>query len=321
VTKQLVEEGVGPHVVGRSPFEVERFRRSVFVEYANADLFFAPIETACWDIVGKEVGRPVYELLGGWTAPTTETRRRDATYDDSLAVDAAYCLGILPEAESTAAAKRVRDAGYDVLKTKGGRDWQTDVARVVAMHEAVDGELRFRLDPNQGWRVDEAVRAARALDRAGIALDYLEQPIRVDDHRSLARLRQRTGQPIAANEDTYLPHNLGALVQAGAMDVAVLDLTPLGGISGLRAAAAVCEEGNVPYTHHCAFDLGVRTAAIAHATCGIPGFSLPVDTTYYAWEADVLTDPLTVEAGSVRVPDGPGLGVAVDMDAVRRFGS
>jgi L-alanine-DL-glutamate epimerase-like enolase superfamily enzyme len=321
VTETIIEDGVGPHVLGRSPFEVERFRRSVFIEYANADLFFSPVEIACWDIVGKALDRPVYELLGGWTAPSTETRRRDGSYDQSLSVDAAYCLGILPPEESAAAAERARDAGYSVLKTKAGRDWQEDVARVRAMHDAVDGDLTFRLDPNQGWRLDEAVRVAGALDRAGIGLDYLEQPIRVDDHASLATLRQRTTQPIAANEDTYVPHNLGSMIRAGAMDVAVLDMTPLGGISGLRQAAAVCEEANVPFTHHCAFDLGVRTAAIAHAASGIPGFELPVDTTYYAWEDDVLVDPLTITDGAIAVPDGPGLGVDVDPAAVSEYES
>ncbi|MFB6217668.1 MAG: N-acylamino acid racemase, partial [Halobacteriaceae archaeon] len=80
VTVSIIEEGVGPIVAGHSPYEVEAFRRLFFIEYTNADLFFAPVEMACWDLVGKDVGRPVYELLGGWTAPATTERRRDADY-------------------------------------------------------------------------------------------------------------------------------------------------------------------------------------------------------------------------------------------------
>lgn len=318
-TVSMIEEGVAPLVTGWSPFELERIQRAVFMEYANPSLFFAPVETACWDIVGKTLDRPVYELLGGWTAPETEGRRRDAGAAVASAVPAAYCLGILSPEESAEHAQYVRDQGYSILKTKAGRDWRQDVERIVAMHKAVDGELEFRLDPNQGWRLDEAVRVAAALEDAGIYLQYMEQPIRVDDHGSLANLRQRTRQPIAANEDTYIPNNPIQLVQNDAVDVAVVDFTPLGGITGLRKAAATLESGNVPLAHHCAMDLGVRTAAIVHAVRGIPGFNLPMDTTYYAWEDDVVETPLDIEDGSILTPDGAGLGIEVDPDKIAEY--
>jgi L-alanine-DL-glutamate epimerase-like enolase superfamily enzyme len=206
-----------------------------------------------------------------------------------------------------------------VLKTKAGRDWRQDVRRIEAMHDEVDGALEFRLDPNQGWRPDQAVRVGAALADAGIYLQYMEQPIRVDNHRSLTRLRQRLRQPIGPNEDTYIRHNLRELIEAGAMDVAVLDLTPAGGIAGLRQQAAIVEDAGIPAVHHCAFDLGIRTAAILHATSGIPGFSLPPDSTYYAWEGDVVADPHELDEGRLTVPDGPGLGVTVDPEAVAEY--
>jgi len=89
VTMSIIEDGIAPLVVGRSPFEVESLRRDLFIEYTNPDLFFAPIEIACWDIVGKALDKPVYELLGGWTAPTSETRRRDPDFVGTEAVDVA----------------------------------------------------------------------------------------------------------------------------------------------------------------------------------------------------------------------------------------
>jgi len=324
-TESIIEDGVAPLVEGQSPYETERLRRQVFIEYANADLFFAAVETACWDIVGKDLGKPIYELLGGWTAPTQtgQRHRDDAGADDRTDGPAdlpvAFCLGILPPEESRAKAAQALDAGFSVLKTKAGRDWQQDVARIEAMDDEVDGRLEFRLDPNQGWTLDQAVRVAAELEDRGIYLQYMEQPIRVDSHRSLARLRQRTRQPIAPNEDTYISHNLRDLIEAGAMDVAVLDLTPAGGIAGLRQQAAIVEDAGVPAAHHCAFDLGIRTAAICHAVSGIPGFSLPPDSTYYAWEGDVLAEPLTVENGALSVPDRPGLGIEVDESDVDEY--
>jgi len=322
-TESIIEDGIGPLIEGQSPFEVERLRRQVFIEYTNIELFFAAVETACWDIAGKALDKPIHELLGGTTAPELTTAMNadaaDRKSETDREVEFAFCLGILSPEESRVKAQEALDAGFNVLKTKAGRDWQQDVARIQAMHDEVDGQLKFRLDPNQGWTLDQAVRVGAALEDSGILLQYMEQPIRVDSHRSLARLRQRLRQPIAPNEDTYIPHNLRSLIEAGSMDVAVLDLTPAGGIAGLRQQAAIVEDAGVPFTHHCAFDLGIRTAAILQAVHGIPGFSLPPDTVYYAWEDDVIQDHFEVTEGKMTVPDDPGLGVDVDQEAIEEY--
>lgn len=318
-TRAVIEDGVAPWVVGRSPFEVESFRRQLFIEYTNVDMFFAPIEIACWDIVGKELDKPIYELLGGWTAPTATTRTGTPDREETHAVDIAYCLGILPPEDSREHAAKALAEGYTVVKTKAGRDWHQDVERIKAMHDEVDGQLEFRLDPNQGWSLEDAVRVGALLEDAGIYLQYMEQPIRVDAHSSLARLRERTRQPIGPNEDTYIAHNLRELIERGALDVAVLDMTPVGGITAVRQLAGIAEDAGIPATHHCAFDLGIRTAAITHTVTGIPGFTLPPDSVYDAWEDDIITEPLTVTDGRIVVPDDSGLGVDVDQEKLEEY--
>lgn len=321
-TVSIIEDGIRPLVLGQSPFELETLRRQVFIEYANADMFFAPVEVACWDIVGKSLDKPVYELLGGWTAPEqTDVKHRDHQdeYHDRHEIELAYCLGICPVAESRNRAAEVAEMGYSVLKTKAGRDWKEDVERIRAMHDEVDGELEFRLDPNQGWTVDQAIRVGSRLADEGIYLQYMEQPIRVDAHESLASLKTQTGQPMGPNEDTYISHNLRRLITAGAIDVAVVDLTPAGGITGVRQQAAIAEDAGIPIAHHCAFDLGIRTAAIMHAVHGIPGFTLPPDTVYYGWEDDVIADPFEITDGTMSVPQGAGLGIEVERDSIEEY--
>lgn len=69
-TESIIEDGVGQLIRGQSPFETERLRRQVFIEYTNIELFFSAVETACWDIVGKALNKPVFELLGGQQHPT-----------------------------------------------------------------------------------------------------------------------------------------------------------------------------------------------------------------------------------------------------------
>lgn len=150
VTITVLEDGIAPWVVGHSPYEVEGLRRQNFVEYTNTDMFFSPIEVACWDIVGKALDKPIYELLGGWTAPNQTERPFESQESNVLPVDVAYCVGILSPEESREHATKALEDGYTVLKTKAGVDWKQDVKRIVAMDEAVSGELDFRLDPNQG---------------------------------------------------------------------------------------------------------------------------------------------------------------------------
>lgn len=321
-TVSVIEDGVAPMVEGQSPFELERFRRQVFIEYTNANMFFAPIETACWDIVGQALDRPIYELLGGWTAShQTNMRHREhvAHGADEDAVEFAYALGIFPPEESREYARRALEEGYSVLKTKAGRDWQTDVERIVAMHEEVDGELEFRIDPNQGWTPEDAVRVAARLEDAGVYLQYMEQPIRVDNHGSFAAIRNRTKTPIAANEDTYIPRNLREMIDRDAIDAAVVDITPSGGIAGVRHLAGIAEDGGISVAHHCAFDLGIRTAAILHTVHSTPAINLPSDTAYFGWEADVIEEPFEIGDGRIPVPDDPGLGIDVNTDAVDRY--
>lgn len=318
-TRSILCDGIAPLVLGRSPFEVEALWRSTFVEYTNVAMFFAPFEMACWDLIGKHVDRPVYELLGGWTAPSVTERPGDGRHDPDPYIECAYCVGILPPAASREQAVRAHELGHSVLKTKAGRDWKQDVERIIAMHDAVDGALEFRVDPNQGWRFDEAVRVGAALSDAGIYLQYLEQPIRVNAHDTLAALRDRLTQPIAPNEDTYIAQNVRRLAARGAVDALVVDITPVGGITGLRHTLAIAEDAGIGVAHHCAWDLGIKTAAILHAVYGLPGFSLPPDSVYYAWEDDILADPFEFVDGAIRVPDGPGLGIDVDHDKLERY--
>lgn len=233
-TRAILEDGIAPWVVDHSPFEGQGLRRQMFIEYTNVDMFFAPIEIACWDIVGKALEKPIYELLGGWTAPTQTSRMGAPDHTSASEVPVAYCVGILSPEESRQHARRALEAGHPVLKTKAGRDWKQDVERIVAMDDEVDGQLDFRLDPNQGWRFDEAVRVGASLADRGVYVQYLEQPIRVDAHGTLVKLRERKAQPIGPNDVTYIEHNLQEMIRRSALDVAVLDMTPAGGITAVH---------------------------------------------------------------------------------------
>jgi L-alanine-DL-glutamate epimerase-like enolase superfamily enzyme len=187
------------------------------------------------------------------------------------------------------------------------------------MDEEANGRLDLRLDPNQGWSYEDAVRVGARLEDAGVYLQYLEQPVRTEAYGTYKRLRERLRQPIAVNEDTYFAHHLHHLVREDAIDVACIDIVPAGGILRAKDQAAVADDAGVSVSHHNGFDLGIKQAAVLHTVATTPGINLAPDSIYYAWDDYLLAEPLTVEEGSMPVPEGPGLGIDVDEATVERY--
>jgi L-alanine-DL-glutamate epimerase-like enolase superfamily enzyme len=300
-TKAVFESVVVPPLIGRSVWEFNAVIEECYFPYVKIEPFIGAFEMAMFDALGKHFDTPVSRLLGG-------------AYDS--AVDVACPVGILDLDRSRRRARYAVDKGYSVLKTKAGPDWQQDVERILEMDDETDGELEFRVDPNQGWSIDEAVRAGAELHSQNVNVQYLEQPVRLDSVGNYASLRSRLSIPIAVNEDTYFKHNLMTLIRSDAIDVAVVDIVPAGGIIQMRKLAGLAEHAGVSLAHHCGFDLGVKTSAMLHAVAATPAISLPADTVYDGWADYVIEDPFTVEDGHLEVPTGPGLGVTVDESKV-----
>lgn len=303
----LVEELIEPEVVGRSVWEMEAvvdaFGSFSTMYYTDVTSYVGGVEMAMWDALGKHLGKPVHQLIGG--------KSRDS-------IPVAFCLGLLTPEESREYARFALEEGFSVLKTKASRYWRADVERVKAMHDEVDGQLEFRVDPNQLWSFEDAVRVGAKLEDAGIHLQYMEQPIRVDSFGTLKSLRNRLQTPIAINEDAYFLRNLSSAAALDAVDAAVVDLVPAQGILGLKRLAGIASDFGISLAHHSNFDLGIKNAAKLHTVASLPSFQLPIDTVYYAYEDYLLENPLEIENGRMKVPTEPGL-AAVDEDKVEQY--
>jgi L-alanine-DL-glutamate epimerase-like enolase superfamily enzyme len=308
-TRVLFEELIEPHLVGESVWEIESFleeRREAAPAYApeTVEAFLGGVEMAMLDAWGKHLGVPVHQLLGGKCSDTVEF---------------AFALGIMSPEESREHAQWAYKNGFTTLKTKAGVDWRQDVERIVAMDDETDGNLDFRLDPNQGYTLEDAVRVAASLEDEGVYLQYLEQPVRIDSFGTYKRLRERVQTPIATNEDLYMNHNLHHLVKEDAIDVGVIELVAAGGILRMKQLAGVAADAGISLSHHSGRDLGVKTAAVLHAVSSTPAVNLPPDTVYYAYEDDIIESPFQFEDGALPVPDDPGLGVTVDEHKVESY--
>lgn len=304
VTKAVIRDVIAPELEGIHVDQAGAVLESMYYPYVRLDPFLGAVDTALWDLRGKQYGASVAELLGGATRES---------------IDVAFCLGILEPEEAASHAAEAAAAGFDRLKTKAGSAWEADVERVTAMHDAVDGALSFRLDPNQGWSLPETLCALNRLEARGITLEYLEQPLPTETFGSYSQLRSRTATPIGVNEDTYFRGNLQALLRRDAVDVAVIDLVPAGGLENARQQARTAGDQGVSVSHHSGFDLGIKTAAVLQLAASTPAIDLPPDSVYYGWADYLLESPFELENGAYTVPDGPGLGVAVDEGKVDQY--
>lgn len=202
---------------------------------------------------------------------------------------------IVPEVGADLAAQYARAGGCSTAKVKvGGQDLRADGARVEAVAAALGSSGKVRVDVNGTWDVDTAVRALRELEAAARSggvdgLEYVEQPCATVDE--LAALRRRTSTPIAADESVRIPGNADAVVAAGAADLIILKVNPLGGV---RRCLEIAEMAGLPVVVASAMESSVGLAAgvaLARAlpelpyACGLgTGNLLATDTVAETWK-------------------------------------
>jgi L-alanine-DL-glutamate epimerase-like enolase superfamily enzyme len=292
------EEALRRQAVGRDPFDLEAW----YAENKLGGHLASAVEMAMWDLIGHATRQPLYRLLGG------AVRKK---------VELAACMGIRPYGEAKAIARQYVQEGFTTLKTKAGRRAEEDLEMVRGIRDGAGDRLKLRIDPNMGYAPDVAFPLARDLEKYN--LEYFEQPMPQGLIADAARLRRRTRTPIGLNESVTTPEVVLQILQLGAADVLLPDTYQCFGILGVKKVAALAEAAGVPCVFHCSHDLGLKTAAMLHVVASSPGFTLANDCTYYGLEDDILTEPHHIERGFMTVPEGPGLGVAVDERKLAKY--
>jgi L-alanine-DL-glutamate epimerase-like enolase superfamily enzyme len=274
------------------------------------------LEIAIWDLVGRAHGEPLWRLLGG------STGRIGAYASTGELVDAE---------ERVQRCRALRDAGVRAVKIRlHSRDWRLDLPVIEAVREAVP-ELEVMVDANQGWRMpgdltpswdrDTAAEFAHELERLGIY--WLEEPLPTDDLEGYASL-SRNGLRIAAGEMVRTASEARELLLRGGVDVIQTDVVLSGGIEGCRRVAEIAASAGrlwAPHTWSNGYGLLANLhAALAFSTC--PYLEVPFDPPAWSAERRDWLLPVTIEIagdGSVGPPDGPGLGVVPEFDALERY--
>jgi L-alanine-DL-glutamate epimerase-like enolase superfamily enzyme len=259
---------------------------------------------ALYDLCGKALGVPVYNLLGG-------------RYHVEIPWFA-FLQGDSPEELAENAVEYV-GRGFDPLYLKVGQGEAHDLATVAAVRNAVGPKPRLRLDANESWDRFTALGMARRL--AGFDIDWLEQPTPFYDIEGVALLRAESPIRIALDQAIYTDYDILRTIRAGAADVVVLGFHETGGLLPLRKAAAVAAAGGIALNRHGVLgETGISTLAALQILSTIPNLTDGHQVMHQLYVEDILVDGLiSIEGGRTAVPDRPGLGVELDWDRVAKF--
>jgi glucarate dehydratase len=306
------------YLVGHDPAHLEEMRFLIANPtaslYNNRTQILAALEFACLDILGQKWNVPVSEILGG----RLQDRVPFASYLFFRYPNSDDGFGEVRTVEQLVAhARDLKNRyGFTSHKLKGGvfhPEYELECYRAVAA--ALDGD-RFRFDPNAVWSTEQAIWFGQAIE--DIKNDYLEDP--VFGLNGMRRTREKVRMPLATNTVVVDFEQLAMNVLNTAVDVILLDTTFWGGIRQCVKAAGVCETFQLGVAVHSSGELGIQLATMLHLGAVIPNLSFAADAHYHHLTDDIIEGgKFNYEDGSIKVPDGPGLGVRLNRDKLGEY--
>ncbi len=257
----------------------------------------APLDIAMWDAAGKTLGQPLYRLLGG--------------YRDRLPAYASDRLWYsLSTDELVASARQHAANGFRALKLRLGKEAAParEAQRVHAVREAVGPDVDIMVDGTESWTLPQAMQTGRALQDAGIT--WLEDPVHHQDVAGLARVALHLDIPVTGGEHLYQLDDFRRLLDARGVDIAIMDLARVGGITPWRKIAALAQAHHVPVCGHVVPEIHV------HLLTAVPNGHL---IEYMPRSEAILQSTLQLDDGQLIAPQAPGLGIELNPDAVERY--
>lgn len=315
---ELAFAGLKPYLVGHDPFDLNRMRYAICNPtaslYNNRTQLHAALEFACLDIIGKRLGVPVYQLLGG--------RVRDsvgfASYLFFRYADRRSGKGEVRTIEQLLDHARALKAehGFSAHKLKAGvfhPDYELECFRALAAEFPGD---TLRYDPNAALSVEEALRFGQAI--SDLRNDYFEDP--TWGLAGMRRLREKLSIPLATNTIVIDFEQLATNVRDPAVDVILLDTTFWGGIRACVRAAQICDTFGLGIAVHSSGELGIQLATMLHLGAVLPNLVFTADAHYHHLADDIIVGgKMRYENGAIAVPEAPGLGVELDRDKLATY--
>jgi L-rhamnonate dehydratase len=304
--------GLREILVGRDPFDIEQiwelmYRMTNYYGRLGVVMHaMSGVDMALWDILGKASGKPVHRMLGG-------------SFVDSAR---AYASMLMPETatETREAVRKYVEQGFTAVKLGYGPLGQSvrkDVELAEAAKEAAGSNVEVMIDIGHGYSLKMALQAAKEFEDIGIY--WMEEPFPPEAIHDYQRLCDSTALRIAAGEQDVGRWTFRRLIWDAHLDVLQPDISRVGGLTEAKKIAAMAHEMNRPCVPH-AFRSGVLVAACLHLIAAIPNSEfLEFSVTESALRRELLMTPFQAVNGRVVVPSGPGLGIDINPETIKKF--
>jgi L-alanine-DL-glutamate epimerase-like enolase superfamily enzyme len=293
-------------IVGHDPQRIEaivaRLHEAAGANCGPAGIFLlalSAIDVALWDIKGKALDLPLWKLLGG-------ARDRVPTY-----ASGALRRG-LTDQQAAIAARRLVAKGFVEMKMQlalpGNPTVTDEIRRARLVREAIGPDIRLMCDINQRWRPEQAIDMGRRIEDVG--LFWLEDVTTFDDYAGLARVTAALSTPIAGGEYVWGMVPFRQMIEARSIDLVMIDLARVGGITPWMKVAGMAEAFNLPVVSHVVPEMHL------HLIAAVPN-GLTVE--YMPWMLKLYQETPAIENGELVLPNKPGLGLVFDEAVVARY--
>ena len=319
VIKITIDNIITPILIGKDPVETETRWQEMIRATSASDMggavycAVAGLDIAMWDLKGKALGVPIYQLLGG------KTKDKIRMYASSLRRD------LTPLEEARRASSLVEE-GYTAYKLHsalpGAIDHPSDqtIATVTEVRKAVGPDIEILVDVNGAFSAHHAIEIGKALENLGVF--HFEEPRPHYDLAGLASVADALDIPIASGEMIYTHHQYKDLINWGKIDIIQPDIVKVPGFTEFQRIAAVASSFGKPMTAH---NTQPTISTVAHLHACAAFANMPYAQEYNIEpisirdERPILKEPLKLVDGYFEVPTGPGLGIELDDETIRRF--
>lgn len=309
-----VRDYYGPHLIGAELTDIELIWSDFDRILPKNGAARAALDYAMHDALGKALGVPAHDLIGGcaresipleWSVAMTDTAEE-----------------LVDKCQQARDEHGIRNFS---LKSGGSEGWMADVRMVAALREAMGDDITIGVDTNTGWTISESIRAIKEMQKYDLA--YVEQPSAPDDLAGLAFIRQSVaGVAVIADECLNTLSDAYAIAQAKAADVLCVKLMKVGGMAQARKVTAVAEAAHLQVNvGGTAIMSQLEAAAIAHYCATVPDHRFLDGGEFIFGLGGMMDDPLVPEPdfviadGHAKVPTAPGLGIVPDEAAINKL--
>src|SRR4051794_29703199 len=305
---RIAVEELAALTIGEDPMRIEhivaRLRNGTGDSCGPGGIFtlaLSAIDVALWDIKGKALDQPLWKLLGGH-------RDRVATY-----ASGSLRRGLTDD-QAQQAAETLLKKGFKEMKTQmgllGNPTPADEVRRVKVIRDVIGPDIKLMCDINQRWRPEQAIDIGHRVEQAGVGLFWLEDVTTADDYQGLARVTAALKTPIAGGEYVWGIQPFRQMIQAHSVDIVMIDLARVGGVTQWMKVAGMAEAFNLPVVSH------VMPEVLLHMVAACPN-GLTVE--YMPWMVALYQETPKIENGQLVLSDKPGLGLTFDEAAIKRF--